>query len=172
MQDSSERPSARGQNGLNRLAVWARWVEDGFLVTLFLMMLGVAVYQVVARELFNTGTLWGADFVGVSVLWVTMSGASIAARTSRHIRIDALIRFLSPSAAALVLRIVGLVTALVCLLLAWQAVQFIQEEFEYQTIGIGVVPAWVLQLIIPVGAGIMAVRYLLHTFWPPEHDSS
>lgn len=170
MPDSTKKPSEPGKSWASKLSVWAHRAEDGFLVVLFLSMLGVAAYQVIARELLNTGTLWGADFVGVAVLWVTMSGAAVASRSGRHIKIDAVTRFLSPRITGIVSRIINLATAAVCLLLAWYAIDFIKEEYEFQTVGIGSIPAWVLQLVIPIGAAIMAARYIIHTIWPLEPE--
>ena len=170
MPDLTKKPREFGRRWPSKLLAWAHWAEDGFLVVIFLLMLGVAAYQVIARELFNTGTLWGAEFVGVAVLWVTMSGASIASRSGRHIKIDALARFLSLRVAEVIARVINLATAAVCLLLAWYAVGFIKEEYEFQTVGVGSVPAWALQLVIPIGAAIMAARYILQTISPLEPD--
>ena len=43
---------------------------------------------------------------------------------------------------------------------AFYAVSYIQYEFEDGTIAFGVVPVWICQSIIPVGFGIMALRFL------------
>ena len=75
-----------------KVIVFLRHIETGLLVSLFLTMLGVAVYQVVARNLAGTGLFWGDDLVRVAVLWVTMVGAMVASSNNGLIRIDAVPR--------------------------------------------------------------------------------
>ena len=67
----------------------------GLLILLLSLMILLAAYQVVARNFFDTGILWGDALVRVLVLWVTFIGATIAARDDEHIRIDLLTRFIS-----------------------------------------------------------------------------
>lgn len=136
-------------------------VETALLVALLLVMIGIAVYQVLARNLFGTGLVWGDELVRVSVLWVTMIGAASAAASDSHIRIDIVSRFASEKMNALANRITSAFTALVCGLLGWYSVRFIRWDYLDDTIGFGAVPAWVCELIIPVAAGVMALRYLV-----------
>ena len=63
---------------LTRILKYLRWFESGLLVTLFLVMLLVACAQVVARNFFGTGFLWGEELVRMAVLWTTMIGALAA----------------------------------------------------------------------------------------------
>lgn len=136
-------------------------VETALLVSLLLVMIGVAVYQVLVRNLFGTGIVWGDELVRVSVLWVTMIGAASAAATDSHIRIDIVSRFASEQMNRVASRITSAFTALVCGLLGWYSVRFIHWDYLDNTIGFGAVPAWVCEFIIPVAAGVMALRYLV-----------
>ena len=145
----------------NRLARAVHNVETALLVSLLLVMIGVAVYQVLVRNLFGTGIVWGDELVRVSVLWVTMIGAASAAATDSHIRIDIVSRFASEKMNRVAGRITSAFTALVCGLLGWYSVRFIHWDYLDNTIGFGAVPAWVCELIIPVAAGVMALRYLV-----------
>ena len=77
----------------DRLLAGIRFVESGLLVLLLSTMILLAAYQVVARNFFDTGILWGDALVRVLVLWVTFIGATIASRNDEHIRIDLLTRF-------------------------------------------------------------------------------
>ncbi|MDE0690909.1 MAG: TRAP transporter small permease [Gammaproteobacteria bacterium] len=145
----------------DRLRRAVHTVETALLVALLLVMIGVAVYQVLARNLFGTGIVWGDELVRVSVLWVTMIGAASAAATDSHIRIDIVSRFASERMNGVASRITSAFTALVCGLLGWYSVRFIHWDYLDDTIGFGAVPAWVCELIIPVAAGVMALRYLV-----------
>ena len=145
----------------NRLARAVHNVETALLVSLLLVMIGVAVYQVLVRNLFGTGIVWGDELVRVSVLWVTMIGAASAAATDSHIRIDIVSRFAGEKMNRVAGRITSAFTALVCGLLGWYSVRFIHWDYLDNTIGFGAVPAWVCELIIPVAAAVMALRYLV-----------
>ena len=145
----------------NRLTRAVHNVETALLVSLLLVMIGVAVYQVLVRNLFGTGIVWGDELVRVSVLWVTMIGAASAAATDSHIRIDIVSRFASETMNRVANRITSAFTALVCGLLGWYSVRFIHWDYLDNTIGFGAVPAWVCELIIPVAAAVMALRYLV-----------
>ena len=142
-------------------------VQTGLLVTLLAAMIGVAAYQIVARNLFGTGLHWGPDLVQVAMLWVTMVGATAAAGSNRHISIDLVARFADARLRPWAARITALFAALLCAALGWYSIAFIRLDFLYDTPGFGAVPAWLCESIIPIAAATMAVEYVVLTIWPP-----
>ena len=145
-----------------------RWAEDAILAVLLGSMISVAAGQVILRNFFDYGLYWGDSAVRVMVLWVAMFGAMVASRNDTHIRIDIVSRFVSDWLRPHLKRIVCLFTCAVLLLFAWSSLEFVRYEYEDQTIAFGQVPAWICEAIMPFGALVMAVRYALHTIWPPE----
>ncbi|MDE0661669.1 MAG: TRAP transporter small permease [Gammaproteobacteria bacterium] len=143
-----------------------RLAETLLLAILLLVMIGVAVAQIVARNAFGTGFVWGEDLVQVAVLWITMLGATAAAGTDSHIRIDLVSRFADRKFRALAMRVTALFTAVLCACLAWYSIEFIRWDYLDGTPGFGVVPAWVCETIIPVAAAVIAIRYVGHAIWP------
>ena len=143
-----------------------RRVESALLTGLLLAMIGVAVYQVAARNLFGFGLSWGDGMVRVALLWLTMIGAMAAAGSHRHIRIDVAARFVSGRTARHLDRITSLFAAALCFALAWFSVTFIVWDYRDATPGFGAVPAWVCELVIPAGAAVMGLRYLVRTSRP------
>lgn len=143
-----------------------RLAETLLLATLLLVMIAVAVSQIVARNAFGTGFVWGEDLVQVAVLWITMLGATAAAGTDSHIRIDLVTRFADPKFRVLAMRVTALFTAVLCACLAWYSIEFIRWDYLDGTPGFGVVPAWVCETIIPVAAAVIAIRYVGHAIWP------
>ena len=95
-----------------------------------------------------------------------MVGASAAAGADRHIKIDIVPRFAGPRTRTLAARFTALATAVLCAALGWTSIEFIRWDFIDGTVGFGVVPAWVCESIIPLAAGVMAVRYLARAVWP------
>ena len=100
-------------------------------------------------------------------LWVTVIGALVASRTDDHIRMDVITRYLPTGALRWVQRLIALFTAAVCLLFAYYAVEFIKFEYEDGTLAFGKVPAWVCELVMPVGFALMGVRYILRALLLP-----
>lgn len=148
---------------LHRVSGALRQVESALLVGLLGAMIAVAVYQVLARNLFGAGLTWGDPMVRVALLWVTMVGGMVASASDQHIRIDLVARFLSPAAARRVGRLTSAFTAAVCFGLAWFSVTLVLVDYRDGTPGFGPVPAWVCELVIPVGAAVMGLRYLVRS---------
>ena len=146
---------------LDRLSRTLRQVESALLVALLGAMICVAVYQVLARNLFGTGLTWGDPMVRVALLWVTMVGGMVASASDQHIRIDLVARFLSPAVARRLGRVTSAFTAAVCFGLAWFSVTLVLWDYRDGTSGFGPVPAWVCELVIPAGAAVMGLRYLV-----------
>ena len=141
-------------------------VETALLVALLTAMVGVAAYQILARNLFGGGIIWGSDLVHVAMLWATMIGAVAAAREHRHIKIDLVSRMAGPRLRRIAESVTALFASALCGILAWRSIEFIQVDFRYGTPGLGEVPAWVCESIIPVAAGAMALDYLARAVWP------
>ncbi|MBT3352482.1 MAG: TRAP transporter small permease [Nitrospinaceae bacterium] len=138
----------------------AGW-EGIALITLLFVMLITGFIQVVLRNLFHTGIL-GADLLlRQGLLWLGLLGASLAVRgAGRHIEIDIVSRLISPHWAKPARRLTDLFAALVCALLARASLLFLIGEYDAGSRIAGVFPAWVFQLILPVGFAVMAARFL------------
>lgn len=136
-------------------------VEDGVLALLLTVMIAVATLQILLRNLWDTGLVWGEPFTKVLVLWVGLLGAMVATRQRNHINVDVLSRFLPATAKAVSQIINGLFAAAVCAVVAFYAARLTLLDKASPTIAFGVVPTWVCELIIPVGFGAIALRYLL-----------
>jgi TRAP-type C4-dicarboxylate transport system permease small subunit len=149
----------------NALA-FLRRLEDGILVSLLILMIGMAAGQVVLRNFFDSGLYWSDSLVRVAVLWVALVGAMVASRDDSHIRIDLVSRLVSPAYKHWVERLTRLFTFIVLCLFTWGSGNFVYYEYVDEAIAFGDVPAWMLEVIMPVGSGVMAVRYLLLAIKP------
>ena len=52
-------------------------------------------------------------------------------------------------------------TAFICTLLAWYSFLFVRETREYEDLAFGDQPLWWFQIILPIGFGIVALRYAI-----------
>jgi TRAP-type C4-dicarboxylate transport system permease small subunit len=149
----------------NALA-FLRRLEEGILVSLLILMIGMAAGQVVLRNFFDSGLYWSDSLVRVAVLWVALVGAMVASRDDSHIRIDLVSRLVSPAYKHWVERLTRLFTFIVLCLFTWGSGNFVYYEYVDEAIAFGDVPAWILEIIMPIGGGVMAVRYLLLAIKP------
>jgi len=145
-------------------------IEDGMLVLMLASMVILAVAQIAWRNFFGSGIAWADPLLRTLVLWVALSGAVIASRTDNHIRIDFFIRYIPESYHAALQRLVFLFSAAVCSLIAWHGARFVRMEHEFGGIAFAGIPAWVTELIIPVGFLMMALRYVLLLVSPPVKE--
>ncbi len=136
-------------------------VENALIVLLLGVMVAMAFLQVVLRNFFDTGILWGDIFLRHLVLWVGFIGASIATREEKHINIDILSRVVKPSWQTSIYVGVYLVTLLICAVLAKAGYVFLMDEKMAGTVLFKNIPAWYFELIIPVGFALIGFRFLL-----------
>jgi TRAP-type C4-dicarboxylate transport system permease small subunit len=149
---------------IDRLVSGLKFIESGLLVVLLSIMILLAAYQVLARNFFDSGIMWGDPLVRVLVLWVTFIGATIASRDDEHIRIDLLTRFIGPVSEKYLVRLRSLFTAVIAGVFSWYSLQFVLLDYEDGIIAFAKVPAWMCEVVMPFGAGLIALRYLLRTF--------
>jgi len=149
---------------LQRLRAWVEKVEDALLVLLLTGMVLLAGGQILLRNAFGTGLTWSDPLLRVGVLWIALLGAMAATRKANHIRIDILSRFLPATAERYNRFVTDLFTAIVCLLVAWHAGRFVHDEYLDGSVLFAAVPAWACELILPIGFGVMGLRYLLGLF--------
>ncbi len=116
------------------------------------------------RNLFSFGFIWADELLRMLVLWIAVAGAVAASRTDKHISIAVLDGFLPQKIRAGVKVFVDLFTAGICLLITWHSIQFVRTTYEYGDRLLDNVPAWILQLVLPIGFGLISWRYLLFSF--------
>ena len=141
---------------------WLVRLEEATLAGLMLAMIGLACIQIILRNGFDSGINWGDDAVRTLVLWVAMIGSMVAAGRGEHIRIEALVRYLPPLVAAIVARLVDVLTAGLCVALAWFGYEFAALEYEDGFTAFAAVPSWLAVSVIPFAFGVIGLRYLIH----------
>lgn len=150
---------------MKQISLWLHRIEDGVLVAILLAMILLAGTDILARTLFNSGIVWIAPVLRVMVLWVGLLGALLATRSREHISIDLLGRLLSKRPRALLRSVGTFFAAIICGLLAWHSQEFVKLAWEFGDTAFAKVPAWPLQLIIPISFYLMALRFALQTLF-------
>jgi TRAP-type C4-dicarboxylate transport system permease small subunit len=146
---------------IRQIIFFLQKVEDSLLIGLVLLMMVMAVLQIILRNLFGAGVLWGDELVRLLVLWIGLMGAMIASRSNHHIRIDVISRYLPARMKKLSAILIFIFTALICFAMTWFSMAFVRMEKADGLIAFAAVPAWVCESIIPVAFAIISIRYVL-----------
>lgn len=144
---------------LGRLDRFGLLAENTLLMVVLASMLGIAVWQIFARNVYSGGFFWADEYLRLAVLWVAFIGSIAAARDHRHLRIDLLSRLLPPSLTRWTDFIADVATVIICMVLAWYSLEFVRETFEYEDLAFGHLPLWWFQSILPVGFLLIGFRY-------------
>lgn len=136
-------------------------VEDLIIALLLTATMGLALYQIVLRNVLGTGLVWGDILIRLMVLWLGMVGAMAATRQRKHISVDLVTRFLSPKWRRISERLTTLFAGSVCLTAFYYCLQFVISEYEAGDLAFAQVPYWVCESILPLAFFIIAVRYFI-----------
>lgn len=147
---------------MKRLLGIVRLLEDSLLVLLLSAMILLASSQILMRNVWDMGQFWIDPLLRLLVLWLGLLGAMAATRESRHISIDIVSHHLPPKLKDTVHLVTDLFASVICALLSYHAVRFVLFEKEDGAMLFLNIPAWVCELVLPIGFGIMALRFLLH----------
>ena len=147
--------------GGGRLAGLLARLEDALLVVLLSAMILLAGGQIFLRNGFDAGLVWADPLLRVLVLWVGLVGAMAAARADRHITVDVLSRLLPERPRRYTRALTDACTAAVCAVIAWHAARLVVTEYQGGAIAFADVPAWACELVLPIGFGVMGLRYLV-----------
>ena len=146
---------------LQRLGGTLRRLEEAILALLLGGMILLSSAQILLRNVFDSGLAWADPLLRLSVLWVGVLGAMLATHYDKHIRIDLITRFIPPQYHRLSGFVTGLISSLVCALLAWHSARFVHYEWlDGREAFIGL-PAWIAELILPFGFGVMTLRFAI-----------
>ncbi|OIQ94889.1 ectoine TRAP transporter small permease protein TeaB [mine drainage metagenome] len=146
---------------LARLIRVVTWTENALLIAMLALMVLLAAAQILFRNFFDM-SIFGADqLLRLLVLWVAFLGAVAASREGKHIHVDAIARWLPGRFKSGVVAVTDLFTLAVCLVLAWQALRFMQSAHESGEMVFGTLPVWVAASILPLAFTLIALRYAL-----------
>ena len=138
-------------------------MEKWLFVILLSSLIAFAFLQIILRNFFSTGLVWGDDLLRHGVLWISIMGASRATLEKRHIRIDLLPRVLPARLSSILEFICCFTSFLVCAVLFWASWNFVRGERLAGDIAFASIPYWCLELIFPIGFAIMALRFLFRS---------
>ncbi|MGA7874032.1 MAG: TRAP transporter small permease subunit [Desulfoferrobacter sp.] len=139
-------------------------IEKWVLVLLLGFLIGFSLLQIILRNFFSTGFVWGDTVLRHAVLWISLLGAGRATAEDRHIRIDLMPRLLPKSGAAVLSVLIDFFSFAVCVVLIYASWSFISYEMAAATFAFGRIPLWWFESIFPFSFTVMAVRFALRAY--------
>jgi len=142
-------------------------MEELTVTVLLSLMILITFSQVILRNVFHEGILWGDIFIRQLVLWVGFLGASLAVREAKHISIDFLPHFLPTTWWKFIQVIVNFTAGIISGFLAWASWRFVAFEMEGSATLFLDIPVWIFQIILPYSFCVISARFLLKTMEAP-----
>lgn len=127
------------------------------------LCLGIVCLEIIARSVFDISFLWSEELSRYLIVLVTYFGAVAAIRSGEHIRIELILNLLTPNLR----QALDLFAAVICCIYCG-AVSYFGYQWAASSYALGIVssestlviPIWVFYLVIPVGFGLMALRFV------------
>lgn len=140
---------------------WGRGFENALLFVLLLGLILLGSTQIFLRNVLSMGFPWVDGVIRLMVLWLGLAGGIAASRDRKQIAIDIVTRTLPVKAKRVIDLAAHLFTAGVTGLLAWHSLRFVQDSYVFGDTLLNDLPAWMFQLILPIGFAAICYRYTL-----------
>ena len=136
-------------------------IENNLVILLLASILIFAITQVILRNFFDSGIVWGESLLRILVLWLGLAGAIVASRQGKQLNIDVLSQYIPDRYKSYVKQLNFLFTALVCLTISYYSFEFTYLEYTEGSYAFEQVPAWLSISIIPIAFAMMSIKYIL-----------
>jgi C4-dicarboxylate transporter, DctM subunit len=146
-------------------AGWQRWLrtgEDSLIAVVLAALVLLPLTEIFLRKLFHTGLSGATAFEQHFTLLVGLLGGMLAARERRLLVLSTLTQFLKGRWQAFARVFSNAFAAGICVYLCVAATQLVQSEKDGGKILAYGIPVWTIQLIMPIGFTVIALRLLWH----------
>jgi C4-dicarboxylate transporter DctQ subunit len=146
---------------LQRINKLSHFLEEILIGCLLASASLILFANVVARYVFNWGVPWAEELVRYEIIWMVFIGGSVAARKGIHIGIDILATFSPPKIQTVIHLVINAISLLFCVFLTVMGFDLISQAKMFGQVAPALqVPIWIVQMAIPIGGSLMALRFL------------
>ena len=139
-------------------------IENALIIVILFATMFIAVTQIVLRNGFSSGLSWADPALKMLVLYITIIGSIIATRENKHLSIDVLSKFLPVHLNHFVQKCTNTFAAIICILMSYYSLELLLLAKEFQDVAFNGIPLWIMQLILPIGFLLMAIRFVINNF--------
>ena len=134
-------------------------LENALAVAVLVVIAGLPVAELLARELFGIGIPGSIPIVQHLTLWITFIGAALAAREDRLLAL-ATAEFLHEDWASGIARATAWLSVALGATLVAASLQLVQFDFQYGDLIAWGIPIWVVSLVMPAALALITWRIL------------
>ncbi|MFC1902627.1 TRAP transporter small permease [Chloroflexota bacterium] len=122
--------------------------------------------EIISRKLLNASFLWVVPYSEYSLAYIVFLGTAWLLKREGHVRIDIVLNWLNPRQKALLNAITSIITAILCLIIAYVAVLVTWDIYQRGVYIVGILetPKAPLLAIIPVGFLLLFIQFLRRTY--------
>lgn len=132
-------------------------VEAVVASALLIVVLGLVVFQVVSRYVFNTPFVWSEELARFALLWLTFVAAGLVMARRLHVTVSVGDRLLGHRGRVAVEAFAAVVVLVVCVVLVLAAPQFLSTASRTSSPAAGVPLGWVYGSAV-VGFVLMGIH--------------
>lgn len=137
-------------------------IENGLIVILSLIALGLGTMQVTLRYVFNTGFEWNESFFVLTTVTAMLMAGVRAVREDRHVAVDVLPSIMPTPVATVMNHAAVLASLALCLFLAWCGWLFVGFARTMDTVSPETgLKDWIVYSIMPTIMCLFALRYII-----------
>lgn len=129
---------------------------------LFFIIGGIIVFEVVARYVFLSPTIWGEEMSRFLQIWATYLAAAYVLQQRKLIAIDVVINKMPPAVQKLFDSCALVVIMIFCAVASIWGVIIVVDSITVgrATSTMLAVPSWMTEIAIPIGFGLMLIQAL------------
>jgi C4-dicarboxylate transporter, DctQ subunit len=152
-------PKGRFSSCLSRINLAAAWLAAAMI---FLMMVAIT-YAVVMRFVWNRPVTWIVEATSYLLLYITFLGTAWLLEQDGHVDVDLITGALSPRRRALLKAATSVCGAFASIILTWKGAAVTIDYFVRKVTAIGIldIPQYLLMGVIPIGAGLLFLQFVL-----------
>jgi TRAP-type C4-dicarboxylate transport system permease small subunit len=136
-------------------------IEGQLIVLILSLMILLSFGQMLMRNFWDMGIIWGDTLLRQWVLWLGFLGAAMAVRQNKHISIEVFSSLTSPYWNRIIMTFTRICAGVISGFLAWAAWSFMIFEKESESVLILDIPVWVFQTILPYSFLVIAIRFII-----------
>jgi C4-dicarboxylate transporter DctQ subunit len=146
---------------MNTLKKFLNNIEEIIVVPLVAVMTVVIVMQVIFRYVLKGSLPWSEELARYLMVWVTFVGASIGVKKGAHVGVEALVMAL-PKKAQTIAKYLGIIISVIfCIVVFSAGLGILQKQIIGHQVSPAMrIPMWWAYAAVPVGAFLMAVRFI------------
>lgn len=136
-------------------------IEEVFVSSAIIITGFILFFNVIFRYFFGFTLFWAEEFTRYILVSITFIGGSICVRDHDHVNIDVLTEILPDKSKKHLDLFVYIISIIFCIIMVYIGFKLVFRTYDFgQKSPAMRVPVWIPYLGMPIGFGLMSIRYL------------